>query len=151
MKEPDSKEIKKPMEQIEELQAGEFDDSYAEEFEESGFAEWIGHVMAELEDNYEFSSEEIYEEIVDNFFCLFKEIGVSKFEMFRFVDYDYPREVIIDGKKYDFDCEIDHDESDALEALCAIDCLIADLENEGFDNTLQTIEEYINQRNNTAT
>ena len=51
---------------------------------------------------------------------------------------------------YILHCEIDHDESDAFEALCTIDCLIADLENEGFENTLQTVEKYINQRDNTT-
>ena len=93
------------------------------------------------------TEEEIYEEIVDNYLILIKELCVDKFNFFRFANYDYCREIIIDGKEYDLDGEFCHDDLKATEALCAIDCLIADLENEDEEAILKNIEKRINIRN----
>lgn len=118
-------------------------------FEESGFAELFGRILCEkLDEPYEpATEEELYEEIVDNFFSLIQELGIEHFDFFRFVNYDYCREIIIDGKEYDLDIEFCHDDQDASEALCAIDCLIADMESNNYTATLKKIETMINVRN----
>ena len=54
---------------------------------------------------------------------------------------------IIDGKEYDLDGEFCHDDIEATAALCAIDCLIADLENYDEETILKNIEKRINTRN----
>ena len=130
-----------------ELDEDEFD---IEEFQKSGFAELFGKILSEkLSEPYEPTTEEgLYEEIVDNFFILIKELGVCKFNFFRFASYDYCREIIIDGNKYDLDGEFCHDDLEATGALCAIDCLIADLENEDEETILKKVESMINVRNN---
>lgn len=130
-----------------ELDEDEFD---IEEFQKSGFAELFGIILSEkLSEPYEPTIEEgLYEEIVDNFFILIKELGVCKFNFFRFASYDYCREIIIDGNKYDLDGEFCHDDLEATGALCAIDCLIADLENEDEETILKKVESMINVRNN---
>ncbi|MBP3330418.1 MAG: hypothetical protein J6L89_06250 [Clostridia bacterium] len=89
---------------------------------------------------------ELYEEIVDNYFVLIKELGVDSFKTFSFISYDYCREITIDGIEYDFDSEFCHDDAEATEALCAIDCLISDSE-EDEEKLLRKIEEKINLRN----
>ena len=110
--------------------------------------ERFGEILSEeLSKPYEpVTAEEIYEELVDNFFILIKELGIEKFNFFRFSNYDYPREVIIDGKEYDLDGEFCHDDEDATGALCAIDCLMGDL---GYDEEtiLKKAERLINIRN----
>lgn len=61
-------------------------------------------------------------------FILIQELGVDKFNFFRFANYDYCRKIIVDGKECDSDDEFCHDDIEATEALCAIDFLIADSE-----------------------
>lgn len=105
-------------------------------------------VSEELSKDYEpVTEEELYEEIVDNFFIVIKELGIKEFNFFRFSSYDDCREIIIDGKEYDLDCEFYNDDEDASGALCAIDCLIADLENEDESAVLKKTERIINIRN----
>ena len=125
------------------------DDFDIEDFKESGYADMFGQILSEnLSEPYEpATEEEIYEEIVDNFFVLINELGIGNFSFFRFVSYDYCREITIDGKAYDLDGEFCHDDEEATEALCAIDCLIADLENSDEETILKNIEKRINIRN----
>ena len=100
-----------------------------------------------LSESYEpLSEEELSEEIVDNFFIIIKELGIDEFSFFRFSRYDYPREIIIDGKEYDLDGAFCHDDAEATEALCAIDCLLAD-SGDDIETTLKTIEKKVNFRN----
>ena len=121
-------------------------------FKHSGFAELFGQILSEqLSEPYEpATEEEIYEEIVDNFFILIQELGIDEFNFFRFKSYDYCREIIIDGKEYDLDGEFCHDDLEATEALCAIDCLIADLEDYDEETVIKIIEKRINMRNKEA-
>ena len=46
---------------------------------------------------------------------------------------------MIDDKEYNFDIEFSHNDSAATEALCAIDCLMAD-SGEDFKAILLTVE-----------
>ncbi len=89
----------------------------------------------------------LYEEIVDNYFIILKELGIESFSNFRFTSYDYCREIIVDGNEYDLDCEFCHNDADATESLCAIDCLIADIGDKE-EEILKNTEKMINQRNN---
>ena len=50
---------------------------------------------------------------------------------------------MIDDKKYNFDTEFSHNDSAATEALCAIDCLMAD-SGEDFKAILLTVEKALN-------
>ena len=54
--------------------------------------------------------------------------------------------MIIDGKRYDFDDEFCHDDEDASGALCAIDSLISDLDDDE-EKILKKVEKMINIRN----
>ena len=89
----------------------------------------------------------LYEEIVDNYFILIDELGITDFNFFRFVRYDYCREIIIDKQNFDLDAEFGHDDLVATEALCAIECLIADISNESVEGILKKVESMINKRN----
>ena len=124
------------------------DDFELGEFKESGFADLFSQLLSEsLAEPYEAVTEEdMYEEIVDNFFLLIEELGIEEFNFFRFASYDYCREIIIDGKLYDLDGQFCHDDLDATGALCAIDCLIGDLDDEE-EVILKNIEKMINIRN----
>ena len=88
----------------------------------------------------------LYEEIVDNYFILMQELDIDSFNFFRFASYDYCREIIIDKQSFDLDAEFCHDDSEATEALCAIDCLIADAD-ESVELILKKVESIINKRN----
>ena len=109
----------------------------------------FGQILSEkLSEPYETATEEeLYEEIVDNFFILIQELGIDEFNFFRFKSYDYCREIIVDGKEFDLDGEFCHDDLEATEALCVIDCLIADLENYDEETIIKNIEKRINIRN----
>lgn len=132
---------------ISENESDDEDDFDLDEFKESGFADLFAQLLSEsLSEPYEpASDEEIYDEIVDNYFVLIDELGIDEFNFFRFASYDYCREVIIDGKVYDLDGEFCHDDLDATGALCAIDCLIGDLDDE--EAILKNIERMINIQN----
>lgn len=111
--------------------------------------ELFGDVFSKLETlSFEPVSEsDLYNELVDNYYVLLRELGIDKFGSFQFAGYDYCREIIVDGKEYDLDGKFCHDDLDATEALCAIDCLMADL---GVDDEtiLKTVENMINTQNN---
>ncbi len=120
-----------------------------DEFKESGFTEMFMEILSEKlsEPSGLLTEEEVYEEIADNFFILIDLLGIKEFSFFRFANYDYCREIIIDGKEYDLDGEFCHDDEKATEALCAIDCLIADLDETDDEAILKKVESLINVRN----
>ena len=128
-----------------ELYENEFD---LEEFIDSGVVDLFKEMLSkELSEPFEAESEDsLYEEIVDNYFILMQELGVYDFNFFRFVSYDYSREIIIDKKSVDLDAEFCHDDLIATEALCAIDCLIADID-DCVEMILKKVETSINKRN----
>ncbi len=92
------------------------------------------------------SDDEIYEEIVESYFVLIRELKIKSFNFFRFPDYDDPRLITVDGREYDLDDEFCHDDEDAAGALCAIDSLIPDL-GVGERKALKKTEKLINIRN----
>ena len=120
----------------------------SDDFDESGIAELFEQMLNNaFEDSFEpISKDELYEEIVDNFFILIREISITNFNFFRFVNYDYCREIIVDGREIDLDGEFCHDDETATESLCAIDCLMADL-GEDVETVLKKVEKMINIRN----
>ncbi len=71
--------------------------------------------------------EDVYSQLVDNYFKLIKKLKIKEFSTFAFYDYDDSRIVVIDGKKYDFDTFFSHNNSSVTEILCGIDNLIADI------------------------
>ena len=89
---------------------------------------------------------EIYQEIANYYFILFDQLGISAFDSFQFSHYEDPRLVVVDGKEYDFDQVFCHQDVDATEALCAIDGLIADLEEHQTHKILKKIEKCILNR-----
>ena len=116
--------------------------------EDSELMDFFGQVLSEgLSESYEpLSKKDLSEEIVDNFFIVIKELRIYEFIFFRFSRYNYPREIIIDGKEYDLDSAFSHNDAEATEALCAIDCLLAD-SGDDIETTLKNIEKRINLRN----
>ncbi len=98
----------------------------------------------------ETEAEELYDEIVDNYFILLNELKTDSFSQFYFADYEECRLICVDGKEYDLDSAFTHDDENAAGALCAIDCLLADLscclDCEGLDLYLKEIEKRINKR-----
>ena len=92
------------------------------------------------------SDDEIYEEIVESYFVLIRELKIKSFNFFRFPDYDDPRLITVDGREYDLDDEFCHDDEDAVGALCAIDSLIVDL-SVGERKALKKTEKLINIKN----
>lgn len=108
------------------------DDFDLDEFIRSGVVDRFEKVLSEeLSKPFEAVSEdEIYEEIVENYCLLIKELGIDRFSFFRFAAYDDCRNILVDGKAYDLDGEFCHDDEEATGALCAIDCLMADLDEE---------------------
>ena len=101
-----------------------------DEFKKSGMTQMLMDILSEKlsEPSGLLTEDEIYEELADNFLTLIRLLGIREFSFFRFADYSYSREIIIDGKGYDLDGEFCHDDEEATEALCAIDCLMADLD-----------------------
>ena len=92
------------------------------------------------------SDDEIYEEIVESYFVLIRELKIKSFNFFRFPDYNDPRLITVDGREYDLDDEFCHDDEDAAGALCAIDSLIVDL-SVGERKALKKTEKLINIKN----
>ena len=74
------------------------------------------------------------------FFMILSLLNVNKFNSFQFVDYEDCRRVVIDGNEYNFDNEFHHNDSNATQILCTIDCLIADLEEDNIEAILKKIE-----------
>jgi uncharacterized protein YggL (DUF469 family) len=98
-------------------------------FDKMSEEEQIAVFMKAL-DNLQFSGsvsmEEIMSDLVKCFKTILKELKIQEVTEFTFVDYDYPRLIIINGKGYDLDGAVDKDE-DAGAALYEIDALIGDL------------------------
>ena len=117
-------------------------------FEDNELMDFFSQILSEsLSEPYDpLSEEDLTDKIANNFFILIKALGIDEFSFFRFSEYDYPREIIIDGKEYDLDGAFTHDDAEATEALCAIDCLLADSGND-IETTLKNIEKRINLRN----
>ncbi len=90
------------------------------------------------------SINEIYIEITDYYFTLLNILEIRDFKSFNFPDYTDCRKITVDGKEYDLNDCFDSDDVEASESLCAIDCLIADLQTETTDPVLNKIEEVIN-------
>ena len=90
------------------------------------------------------SENEIHSEIMNCFFMILSLLNVNKFNSFQFVDYEDCRRVVIDGNEYNFDNEFHHNDSNATQILCTIDCLIADLEEDNIEAILKKIEKEIN-------
>lgn len=88
---------------------------------------------------------ETYDEIASYYLKLLRLRNVDRFETFHFSDYEDCRRVIVDGMEYDFDRLFYHDDLEAADALCAMDCLMADLEDEP-ETILKKIEKTINKR-----
>ncbi len=92
------------------------------------------------------SAKEIYSEIANNYFILMGIHGIDDFKLFKFSDYEDYRKIIVDGKEYDFDNPFCHDDNEATETLCAIDCLMADLGEEKKKVVLKKLEKMINTK-----
>ena len=116
---------------------------------DSGVVEFFKEMLSEeLNEPFEpVSVDSLYEEIVDNYFILINELGITDFNFFRFVRYDYCREIIIDKQSFDLDAQFCHDDLEATEALCSIECLIADIGDESVEDILKKVESMINKRN----
>ncbi len=93
------------------------------------------------------SKSEIYNEISNYYFVLLSLLKIDKFNSFNFPDYDDCRKIEVDGNEYDFDDLFCHDNEQATDALCAIDCLISDLEEDNLEKMLKIIEKTINVQN----
>lgn len=109
------------------------------------FKEMLSEELYEPFDSVSVNS--LYEKIVDNYFILINELGITDFNFFRFARYDYCREIIIDKQCFDLDAEFCHDDLVATEAMCAIECLIADISNESVEDILRKVESMLNKRN----
>ena len=101
------------------------DNFFAEKSEE----EQIEVLMKAL-DNLQFGDsvnmQDVISDLLRCFKTILKELQIKKVTEFTFVDYEYPRLIIINGKEYDLDGAFDKDE-DAGAELYEIDALISDL------------------------
>ena len=93
------------------------------------------------------SKSEIYNEISNYYFTLLSLLKIDNFSSFNFPDYDDCRKIVVDRNEYDFDGLFRHDNEEATNALCAIDCLISDLEEDNLKKILKKIEKTINVQN----
>ena len=110
---------------------------------DSDFENIFNNTLEEELSNPE-STDKIYTEITNYYFILLNILEISDFKSFRFPDYDDCRIITVDGQEYDLNDCFDHDDIEASEALCAIDCLIADLQSETTEPVLDKVEEMIN-------
>ena len=98
-------------------------------FDEKSEKEQVAILMKAL-NNLQFSGsvnmQDIISDLVKCFKTILKELKIQEVTEFTFVDYDYPRLIIINGKEYDLDGAFEKDE-DAGAALYEIDALISDL------------------------
>lgn len=144
-------EFKSLVDKIQDISDSETDEDELDldELMDSGVIELFKNMLSEeLSESFDYVEEEsLYEEIVDNYFILIDELGITDFNFFRFARYDYCREIIIDKQNFNLDAEFCHDDSEATEALCAIECLIADISNKSVEDILKKVESMINKRN----
>lgn len=101
-------------------------DEFFDKMSEDEQVEFLMNVLENLNLTGSVSMEEIISDLVRCFKTILKELKIDKVTEFRFVDYEYPRLIIINGKEYDLDGAFDKDE-DAGAALYEIDALIGDL------------------------
>ena len=101
-------------------------DEFFDKMSEDEQVEFLMNVLENLNLTGSVSMEEIISDLVRCFKTILKELKIDKVTEFRFVDYEYPRPIIINGKEYDLDGAFDKDE-DAGAALYEIDALIGDL------------------------
>jgi hypothetical protein len=102
--------IGKAFNELSEKEQEDFVDKF---FDEKSEEEQIAVLMKAL-DNLQFSGsvsmEEIMSDLVKCFKTILKELKIQEVTEFTFVDYDYPRLIIINGKEYDLDGAFDKDE-----------------------------------------
>ena len=79
------------------------------------------------------------DEIASNYLTILGLLKLKSFHSFRFPDREDCRKISVDGQEYDLDDAFRHNDRKATEALCAIDCLIADLEGD-LESKLREIE-----------
>ena len=101
-------------------------DKFFDKMSEDEQVELLMNVLENLNLTGSVSMEEIISDLVRCFKTILKELKIDKVTEFRFIDYEYPRLIIINGKEYDLDGAFDKDE-DAGAALYEIDALIGDL------------------------
>ena len=118
--------IGKAFNELSEKEHEEFIDKF---FKEKSEEEQMA-VLMKVFDNLQFSGsvnmQDIISDLVKCFKTILKELKIDRVTEFTFVDYEYPRLIIINGKEYDLDGAFDKDE-DAGAALYEIDALIGDL------------------------
>ncbi len=133
---------------LQNISDSEFNENDLDEFIDSSVIELFEEILSvELSEPFDsVSRDSLYEEIVDNYFVLIKELGINDFNFFRFESYNDCREIIIDRKNFDLDAEFCHNDLDATEALCTIDCLTADIDDEYGESILKKVESMINKR-----
>ncbi len=118
--------IGKAFNELSEKEHEEFIDKF---FKEKSEEEQMA-VLMKVFDNLQFSGsvnmQDIISDLVKCFKTILKELKIDRVTEFTFVDYEYPRLIIINGKEYDLDGAFDKDE-DAGAVLYEIDALIGDL------------------------
>lgn len=118
--------IGKAFNELSEKEHEEFIDKF---FKEKSEEEQMA-VLMKVFDNLQFSGsvnmQDIISDLVKCFKTILKELKIDRVTEFTFVDYEYSRLIIINGKEYDLDGAFDKDE-DAGAALYEIDALIGDL------------------------
>lgn len=110
----------------EEEKQAEIIDEFFDKMSEDEQVEFIMNTLKNLKLTGSVSMEEMMSDLVKCFKTILKELKITKVTEFTFVDYEYPRLIIINGKEYDLDGAFDKDE-DAGVALYEIDALIGDL------------------------
>ena len=110
----------------EEEKQAEIIDEFFDKMSEDEQVEFLMNALKNLKLTGSVSMEEMMSDLVKCFKTILKELKIQEVTEFTFVDYDYPRLIIINGKEYDLDGAFDKDE-DAGAALYEIDALIGDL------------------------
>lgn len=101
-------------------------DEFFDKMSEDEQVEFLMNALKNLKLTGPVSMKELISDLVRCFKTILKELKIDKVTEFTFVDYEYPRLIIINGKEYDLDGAFDKDE-DAGAALYEIDALISDL------------------------
>lgn len=112
---------------------------------ESDFKNLFNNTLEEALSN-PISPNDIYDEIIENYSILLSILEIYDFKNFKFPDDENCRIINIDGTDFDFNDCFDHDDIVATEALCAIDCLIADLQADPALPVLNEVEKMMNNR-----
>lgn len=118
--------IGKSFDELSEKEQEEFIDKFFDEKSEEEQVAILMKVLNNLQFSGSVNMQDIISDLVKCFKIILKELKIDKVTEFTFVDYEYPRLIIINGKEYDLDGAFDKDE-DAGAALYEIDALIGDL------------------------